>query len=132
VGAIAFAKSVDREERFESHAPARGPMTLIVLATTGLLACAFYIYVLCQWMRDARGERTPPSPMVGQSGGTQEHKRLYIMASRKTADRHNSDVESYKVPRTVRQSHGRQPEWSVSERIAYRKIANSLSSRKRS
>src|ERR1700722_17496042 len=45
-----------REQRTESHTLSRGPMTLIVLATTGLLACAFYIYVLCKWMRDANGK----------------------------------------------------------------------------
>jgi hypothetical protein len=98
---------LNREERTESRALSRRPMTLIVLATTGLLACAFYIYVLCQWMRDANGKRTPRAPIAGQSDTAQENKRPYIVGSRKI-------------------------DWNESERIAYRKVANSLSSRNRS
>lgn len=81
-------------------------MTLIVLATTGLLACAFYIYVLCQWVRDVNGKGTPRPRIDGQNNGTQENKRPYIVGSRKI-------------------------DWNKSERIGYRKIANSLSSRNR-
>jgi hypothetical protein len=98
---------LNREERTESHVLSREPMTLIVLATTGLLACAFYVYVLCQWMRDTNGKRAPRPPIDGQSDGTQENKRPYIVGSRKI-------------------------DWNESERIAYRKIANSLSWRNRS
>jgi hypothetical protein len=82
-------------------------MTLIVLATTGLPACAFYIYVLCQWMRDADGKMTARPRMNGRSDGAQENKRPYIVGSRKV-------------------------DWNESERIACREIANSLSSRNRS
>jgi hypothetical protein len=59
----------------------------IALATIGLLACAFYIYVLCQWMRDAngKGRRTSPPPIAGQSGATQQNNRFYIIGSRKHA-----------------------------------------------
>jgi hypothetical protein len=81
-------------------------MTLIVLATTGLLACAFYIYVLCQWVRDVNGKGTPRPRIDGQNNGTQENKRPYIVGSRKI-------------------------DWNESERIGYRKIANFLSSRNR-
>lgn len=124
---------LNQEERTESDALSRRPMTLIVLATTCLLACAFYIYVLCQWMRDTKGKRTTPPPIAGQSGGTQENKRLYIMGSRKNTERHDSpDVSSHRVPRMIWLSRGRGLGWNESERIAYRKIASSLSLRKRS
>ena len=65
---------LNREEPLESHAPPRGPMTLIVLAATGLLACAFYIHVLYQWTQDGNGKRTNRPPFVGPSDGTQENK----------------------------------------------------------
>lgn len=132
LGAIPFAKSAEsrRTNRIACLVPQ--PMTLIVLATTCLLACAFYIYVLCQWMREANGKRTPRPPIDGQNDGTKENKRPFIIDSRKTADRHSSDVGSHRVPRMVRQSHSHEREWNASERIAYRKIATSLSSRNRS
>src|SRR6266403_5411816 len=105
-------------------------MTLIVLATACLLACAFYIYVLCQWMRDANGKRTTRSPIVGQSEGTQENKRPYILGSRKSAERRDSpDLSSHRSRRMTGLSRGRVLGWNESERMAYRKIACSLSSR---
>jgi hypothetical protein len=97
---------LNREKRTESDASSRTLMTLIVLVTTGLLACAFYIYVLCQWTLDANGNRAPRLPIDGRSDGTRKNKRLYVVGSRK-------------IP------------WNESERIAYRKIVNSLSSRNR-
>ena len=71
-------------------------MTPIVFATTGLLACAFYIYVLCQWMRDANGKRrrTSSPPVAGQRGARQQNNRVYMMGSRKHAQRHSPDVRS--------------------------------------
>jgi hypothetical protein len=132
-GAFRSLNRLNQEERTESHALSRGPMTLIVLAMTCLLACAFYIYVLCQWMRETKGKRTTPPPIAGQSGGTQENKRPYIMGSRKNTERHDSpDVSSHRVPRMTWLSRGRGLGWNESERIAYRKIASSLSLRKRS
>src|SRR5713226_7080089 len=82
-GRFRSSNRLNEEERTESHALSHRPMTLIVLATTGLLACGFYIYVLCQWMRDTNDKRTPRPPIDGQSDGTQENKRPYIVGSRK-------------------------------------------------
>ena len=98
----------NREQRTEPHALSRGPMTLIVLATTGLLACAFYIYVLCQWMRDANGKRrrTNSPPIAGQSGATRQNKRVYIMGSRKHAQRHSPDVRSRRITNVIGISRG--------------------------
>lgn len=53
-------------EFFESTGPRKaaelarevsGGRTLIVLATIGFLACAFYVYVLFHWMRDTNARR---------------------------------------------------------------------------
>jgi hypothetical protein len=108
-------------------------MTLIVLATTGLLACAFYIYVLCQWMRDTNGKgwRTSPPPIAGQSGATQQNNRVYIIGSRKYAQRHGPDVSSRRITKMIGISRGGELDWNESERVAYQKIASSLSLRKR-
>jgi hypothetical protein len=98
----------NREQRTEPHALSRGPMTLIVLATTGLLACAFYIYVLCQWMRDTNGKRTPRRSVDRQSGGTRQNKRLYVIGSGKFAEKQDHSLtRSDRVPRMVERSRGR-------------------------
>jgi len=107
LGRLRSFNRLNREEPTESHALSARSMALIVLATTGLLACAFYIYVLCPWIRDTNGKRTSRPRIDGQSDGTQENKRPYIVGSRKI-------------------------DWNESERIAYHKIASSLSSRNRS
>lgn len=108
-------------------------MNLIVLVTTGLLACAFYIYVLCQWMRDGKGKRTPVPRIDGRSEGAQENKRPYVVGTRKIAERHGaSDGSSQWAPRVAGLYGGREGGWTECERIAYEKIASSVSLRKRS
>ena|SRR5881392_1664177 len=115
-----------------NRAPCPGPMTLIVLAMTGLLACASTVYVLCQWMRDTRGKRTARPPIDGPSDGAQTNKRPYVMGSRKNAERHDSsDVSSCRATRMTGLSRRRGLGWNKSERIADQKIATSLSLRKR-
>jgi hypothetical protein len=111
---------LNQRERTESS---HGPMMLIALAMSGLLACAFYIYVLCQWMQDTNGKRTLRPPSDGRSVGVQRTKRPYIVGSRNIAGRHDcSDMSLRLSPRG----------WNESERVAYQKIASSLSLRKRS
>src|SRR6266576_3386750 len=95
-GTIHSLNRLTREEQNESRALSRGPMT----AMTGLLACAFHVYVLCQWMRDMRGKRTARPAIDGPSDGAQTNKRPYVMGSRKNAERHDSpDVSSYRATR---------------------------------
>ncbi len=107
-------------------------MTLIVLAMTGLLACPFYVYVLCQWMRDTRGKRTARPAIDGPSDGAQTNKRPYVMVSRKNAEGHDRpDVSSYRATRMTGLFRCRGLGWNKSERIAYQKIATPLSLRKR-
>jgi hypothetical protein len=132
-GRFRSSNRLNEEERSESHALSRRPMTLVVLATTVLLACGFYIYVLCQWMRDTNGKRTPRSRIDGQSEGKQENKRLYVIGSRKIAESQDrSDIASRRAPSITWLSGRRGLDWNESERIAFRRITDSLSSRKRS
>jgi len=107
-------------------------MNLIVLAATDLLACAFYIYVLCQWMRDAKGKGTPVPRIDGQGAGSQEDKRPYVVGTRKIAEGHGSDCNSQRAPRMAGLYGGREGGGTECERIAYEKIASSVSLRKRS
>jgi hypothetical protein len=111
----------------------RGPMTLILLATTGLLACAFYAYVLYQWMRDTNGTRTTRRAGDRGTEGKQATKRPYVVSSREAADSQDrSGVRSHRAPMVVKRSGDREAEWNATERIAYQRIASSLASRKRS
>ena len=41
-------------------------MILTVLVTFGLLTCTFYIYVLFQWIPDAKGNGAASSPITRQ------------------------------------------------------------------
>ena len=107
-------------------------MTLIVLAMTGLLACAFHVtsYVNGCETREARGQLVPQ--IDEPSDGAQTDKRPYLMGSRKNAERHDSlDVSSYRATRMTGLSRRRGLGWNKSERIAGQKIATSLSLRKR-
>ena len=104
----------------------------MILATTGLLPCAFYIYVLCQWMREANGKRMPRPRIDRQSEGKWENKRLYVMGSRKIAESQDrTDIASRRAPSITWLSGRRGLDWHESERMAYQKIASSLSLRKR-
>lgn len=131
-GTIRSLNRLTREEQNESCALSRGPMTLIVLAMTGLLACAFYVYVLCQWMRDTRGKRTARPAIDALSDGAQTNKRPYVMVSRKNAEGHDSpDVSSHRATRMTGLIRRRGLGGNKSEPIAYQKIATPLSLRKR-
>lgn len=61
VGTIPFVKSIEARRANRMDALSHGPMTVIVLATTGLLACAFRIYVHISGYgtRMARGHLVP-------------------------------------------------------------------------
>jgi hypothetical protein len=107
-------------------------MTLIVLVTAGFLACAFYVYVLWQWMRDANGKRTHPPAMDEKENGARENKP-YIVGSGQVAERREgSDLRPHRDSRMTGLSRRRGLGWTESERIAYQKIASSMSLRKRS
>jgi hypothetical protein len=109
-------------------------MTLIVLVATGFVACAFYVYVLWQWMRDANGKRTPPRAMDETKNGAKENKP-YIVGSGEVAERRErSGLRPHRASRMKGTWRFRVHALSrtESERMAYQKIASSLSLRKRS
>ena len=61
-------------------------MTRIALATTCFLACAFYIYVLCQWMRDTNGNRNRRrriDAIGAEAPESQPSRRLHVVQQRK-------------------------------------------------
>ena len=49
-------------------------MALTVLIAICLFACAFYLYVLFQWMRDKKREPTG-RPAIGEESGKTGHKK---------------------------------------------------------
>jgi hypothetical protein len=106
-------------------------MTLIVLATTGLLACAFYLFVLCQWMLDAKRQNRTRRSMGTQNNATPETQRPFVMRSGKIGETAPSDVTSHRAPRVVKLPRGREAGWNATERIAYQRIASSLILRNR-
>jgi hypothetical protein len=106
-------------------------MTLIVLATIGLLACAFYLYVLCQWMRDAKRQNRTRRSMGTQTDATPKTKRPFILRTGKIGETALSDVTSHRAPRVVKLPRDREAGWNATERIAYQRIASSLILRKR-
>lgn len=109
----------------------RGVMTLIVLVI-GLLACAFYIYVLYQWMRDANGKRTRHRLIAERGEGTKENKRPYIIGPRKIADRgYDRDMATQGASILTGFSGRRGLGWNERERIAYQRIVSSLSLREK-
>jgi hypothetical protein len=56
-------------------------MTLIVLATICLLACAFYVYVLIHWSRDTKRKTTTHSAAENQADEDGERRRPYVVGS---------------------------------------------------
>ena len=109
----------------------RNTMTVIVLATTGLLACAFYLYVVCQWMREAKRQNRTRRSMGRQTDATPETKRHFVTRSGRIGETTPSNVTAHRVPRAVKLPRDRKAGWNATERIAYQRIARSLSLRTR-
>ena len=106
-------------------------MTLTVLVTTGLLVCAFYLYVLYQRTRDAKGPSATRHSIGTQTDATPKPKQPFIMRPGKIGERIPSDVTSHRAPRLAKLPRDREAGWNASERIAYQRIASSLILRKR-
>jgi hypothetical protein len=81
-------------------------MALIVLATICLLACVFLLFVLCQWMRDAKRKTTTRPVIDNEVGETRNTKHLQIVRARRAVGRCESGYDEL-------------------ERIAYERIARS-------
>jgi uncharacterized membrane protein YccC len=102
-------------------------MTLIVLATICLLACAFLLFVLFQWTRDTKRKTTARTAVDDAAGEASEEKRPRIVASRRTSEKQNrlSRMSRF-VPSKREQSRGCGPGCNECERTAYEKVARSL------
>jgi hypothetical protein len=58
-------------------------MTLTVLIAICLFACAFYLYVLFQWMRDKKREPTSRSAIGDESGKGRSQEATTLLQSQK-------------------------------------------------
>src|SRR5258708_19801842 len=103
-------------------------MTLIVLATVCLLACAFLLFVLFQWTRDTKRKTTARTAVDDAAGETSEKKRPQIVSSRRTSEKQNrlSRMSGF-VPSKRGQSRGCVPACSECERTPYYKVARTCS-----
>jgi TRAP-type C4-dicarboxylate transport system permease small subunit len=59
-------------------------MTVIVLAAVGFLACAFFFFVLFQWMRDTKRKTTTVDDAAGE---TSEKKRPQVVGFRRAVEK---------------------------------------------
>jgi hypothetical protein len=100
-------------------------MTLIVFATICLLAFVFLLFVLYQWIRETKHEKTT-GPAVKEAE-THETKRLHNVGAWRVAERRNhSKVRSHRVARTTEGPIDREIRCKECERIVYERIARSF------
>jgi len=99
-------------------------MTLIVLATICLPACAFYVYVLIHWSRDTKRKTTTHSAAENQADEDGERRRPYVVGSRRAAGGDGRfAARSMRPASLAERSRGCRPgchesEWKVHEMIA--------------
>jgi hypothetical protein len=102
-------------------------MALIVLTTICLLACVFLLFVLCQWMRDAKRKATTRPAVDNEVGETRETKHPHIVGARRAVEnRDRFKVRSDQSAAATERSGGRESEYDGRERIAYERIARSF------
>jgi hypothetical protein len=102
-------------------------MTLIVLATICLLACAFYVYVLIHWSRDTKRKTTTHSAAENQAGEDGERRRPHVVGSRRAAGGDGRFAARSMLPASLAErSRGSAPGGHERERNAYETIARSL------
>ena len=108
-------------------------MVLIVLIMICLLACVFLLFVLYQWMRDAK-PKTKTRPVVdNEVDETRETKHPHIVGTGRTVERRDRfKVRSHRVAAATERPRGRGPGYNECERMAYERIAKSFKSGKRS
>ena len=108
-------------------------MTLIALTTICLLACVFLLFVLYQWMRDAKRKTTIRPAVDSEVGETRETKHPHIVGARRAVEnRDRFKVRSDQAAAATERSGGRESGYDERERIAYERIARSFKSGKRS
>jgi hypothetical protein len=108
-------------------------MIRVVLAAICFLACAFYLYVLSQWMGDREHKTTGRSASDNQAGTQPGEKRTQIAASGKPAEQKDRGRAGSQLAFSkARPLRGPNPGCRECERIAYERIATSLRGGKRS
>src|SRR5882762_6401948 len=58
-----------------------------------LLACVFFLFVLCQWMRDAKRKTTTRPVIDNELGETRNTKHLQIVRARRAVGRCESGYD---------------------------------------
>ena len=61
-------------------------MAVIVFAAVGFRACAFFLFILVQWMRDGK-RKTTTHPDVGNKVGEPREKRTQVVIFPRTVER---------------------------------------------
>jgi len=103
-------------------------MTLTIFIALCLLACGFMLYVLLQWVRDTQ----PESATSRCKSREQDRKQLHIVSSSKTnQNKVNAPTATDNLLVDMGQRTSRfNSSLNYSERIAYERIARSVTPRK--
>jgi hypothetical protein len=103
-------------------------MSLNVLATICFFACVFYVCVLIKWVRETKRNMTTRTKVDNEGGETCATKRLHIVVSRRTAERHKRITVRLhqQASGLTERLRGSGPGCHECERIAYERIATSL------
>jgi hypothetical protein len=104
-------------------------MTLTVFIALCLVGCGFMLYVLFQWIRDTR-----PKNSIGSCEDTErDRKQPHVVTFSKTSrNKVNAPTATDNQPLDMGQGARRfESSLHYSERIAYERIARSLTLRKR-
>jgi hypothetical protein len=108
-------------------------MTLLVLATICFLACAFYVYVLLHWIQDTTRKATTPPSVDKEARERREQKRPRVVSFRRTTEGQDRlRGRCHHVLRMTERPRNRGRGCDEFERIAYERIAASLSLGRRS
>ena len=99
----------------------------MLLAIFGFMACVFYVFVLIQWVRDAKRAKTIVSVAEGRATESRRQARARVVGFRKDTVRGRPTAQPPLVPNTAeRHFQASGPAWSALERSAYETIARSL------
>jgi hypothetical protein len=102
-------------------------VTVMLLAIIGFMACVFYVFVLIEWVRDAKRAKTIVSIAEGRATPTRQQVRARVVGFQKDAVRGRRSAQPPLVPSTTeRHFQASGPRWNALERNVYETIARSL------
>ena len=102
-------------------------MAITVLAVLCLLGCGFLPYVLVQWIRETSSKSARWHPSANQTGRSSERKGLRVISSPRSARRSQFTLAPYRSQKATDETDRGGPSWIHAGRLAYRRIARSLS-----